>query len=521
LNPILTFDNYEEVLAPFLFKSGKDYFEGRKVQSLKHQNNKWTAFVKGNKLYQVELTVDRSEIHSAKCNCPSKSKPVCKHIIALIYAIEVLHSEIIEPDPLKRHLRFLEKKMREFVVNGYFGEEIKQKVADDAFQQLLMKGESFFRRNSNSACIQVCQAIINYTFTYIGNDGKGGEILENYANKACSLLFRTIEKGIEDSEKSQLYDFLKLECLKLTKGGIGFTPAHFLEIFPVLIINKEKETDFFNFVEFLKEQGKTDGINFRLIRKLIEVKIHYLENLGRKDEVFHEIESNCEDIYFFKMLIQVEIQNGNYSNARQLAVKATGKFRNYNRYGTWFKLLLEIALKTKDKNAIRFYAGRLFWTSYRNMEYFRIVKSTYHDKIEWMDYVEDLLNTIGIKRKFRYNAILESAADILAEENYTDRLCELLEDNNVSPELIDKFSGYIALSFPSKLLKIYRKVIINYADRPRYRSGERFLKSFSIMKTLPGGTKVSEEIFQYLLTAYPKRVQMVRHIQNFLPDNNS
>ena len=74
---------------------GKDYFERERVFELEETEGTYTASVVERKRYDVRITgYGEQEGLRMYCGCPhAKSGSCCKHMAAVLYAIEALNGE--------------------------------------------------------------------------------------------------------------------------------------------------------------------------------------------------------------------------------------------------------------------------------------------------------------------------------------------------------------------------------------------------------------------------------------------
>lgn len=84
----------ESSLSPELIRKGLDYFAAARVNDLVHLENTWTAAVKGTYAYQVKLTIEEDEVMEWSCDCPFEAGPVCKHVLAVLFAIRTDRAEV-------------------------------------------------------------------------------------------------------------------------------------------------------------------------------------------------------------------------------------------------------------------------------------------------------------------------------------------------------------------------------------------------------------------------------------------
>lgn len=89
-----TMTDYKELLDPKILKRGRDYFKNGKVGAVrKNGRGTFYAKVKGTESYDVELTITKGgKISSAYCTCPYEYGEYCKHIAAVLMALEEKYS---------------------------------------------------------------------------------------------------------------------------------------------------------------------------------------------------------------------------------------------------------------------------------------------------------------------------------------------------------------------------------------------------------------------------------------------
>ena len=83
----MDYHSFEEDIHAIVLERGHDYFKRGHVHDLQQTAAGWKAVVKGTQDYEVTLNgVDGLEAWI--CNCPHDHGPVCKHVAAVLYAIQ-------------------------------------------------------------------------------------------------------------------------------------------------------------------------------------------------------------------------------------------------------------------------------------------------------------------------------------------------------------------------------------------------------------------------------------------------
>ena len=85
---IVDFD-WSEHFTPLILGRGKKYFEEGRVSRVQHINNTYFADVEGTDEYEVEITIENGGIKEMLCNCPYAETDNCKHMAAVLCALEM------------------------------------------------------------------------------------------------------------------------------------------------------------------------------------------------------------------------------------------------------------------------------------------------------------------------------------------------------------------------------------------------------------------------------------------------
>ena len=127
-------NDFQNEINEKILLRGKKLFKDEKVKELHQNENDWSAVVSGSIDYQVHISIENDNITEHNCSCPYDQGPICKHQVAVLYAIkEKLHSKEepkktgqqrkikSRPIPLKeRHTILFLEKGRIDVIDGSF-----------------------------------------------------------------------------------------------------------------------------------------------------------------------------------------------------------------------------------------------------------------------------------------------------------------------------------------------------------------------------------------------------------------
>lgn len=85
---MLTLKNFKTNIRPVVLQRAREYFKSGKVEKITRISDGYIATVKGTRKYEVEIYFDGERIVAADCDCPYDYGGLCKHIAAVLLAIE-------------------------------------------------------------------------------------------------------------------------------------------------------------------------------------------------------------------------------------------------------------------------------------------------------------------------------------------------------------------------------------------------------------------------------------------------
>lgn len=88
--------SWSDEFAPHILARGKKYFEEGRVGQIQHINNTFYAYVEGTEHYEVEITIEEGSVRDMLCDCPYAETDNCKHMAAVLCALETEGIEIKE-----------------------------------------------------------------------------------------------------------------------------------------------------------------------------------------------------------------------------------------------------------------------------------------------------------------------------------------------------------------------------------------------------------------------------------------
>lgn len=80
--------HWKEEFAPHILARGQKYYEDGKVRRIQRCGNTYIASVEGTEDYRIDISFADTKIEHMYCNCPYALENNCKHMAAVLFALE-------------------------------------------------------------------------------------------------------------------------------------------------------------------------------------------------------------------------------------------------------------------------------------------------------------------------------------------------------------------------------------------------------------------------------------------------
>lgn len=562
--------DFERSINTKLLQKGQTYFEGDLVDNLeKVASGLWMAQVHGTESYLVSVKTSRTQLKGWECDCPYDHGPICKHVIAVFYAIadelamksggkrnsssgqnrvEVIFEKASKSDLEKfiteqfrwnkglknvfiSHFAELldedpDKKYRTIIRNAYKSAQDSYGFIDyssvnrfhASLNKLVDKAKEVIGNDDLMESLSIVKIIIEEIPVMLHNmddsSGGGGGVFYTAAE-----VFSEIAGLAPPSLKDDLFDYCLKEYPKSKYADFGFEEI-FLENLSILATKSEQEKAFFKLINdelaILQNEGHGD---YRIVQ-LIEAQLAYFLANGRNEEAQTLIVQNNQYPEFRQLLVDQAIESKDWQSAKVMCQDGIRSAEETNHSGTvmnWYIKLLEIAKKEGDINDQRTLSEKLFFDSNYDMSYYKSLKSTYK-KGDWVEESEGIINKLKGPKQVGSYYDLSTLAQIFIEENYQERLLKLLELNAKRIQFLDAFKDSLSDSYSEKLAVIYAEGIMEYAKltgRNIYNEVARYLKKLQDMK---GGKTQVKLLIGKFRVQYKMRPAMMEILNEKFPE---
>lgn len=559
---------------PKIIGRGFAYLSGGAVKDLyESAPGMWLAKVQGTRNYKVEIRLDDNLIIDWNCSCPYDHGDVCKHVVAVLYAIEeeLDPGEFISQKPNQRKTeneqiqeifqnvtkdelqnfieemfradlsmrqRFLvhfsdriaeedpEQKYRSLIDHCYMAAEgefgyvdyYPASELDDTLHELNKKAEELFYGGNNRESFAICKVIIEEVTGLLEfiDDSDGG------AWHSIESAFETLNKlaiKADNQIKNELFDWCMDEISKPVYDKYGSGSYYFLYLFPDIIHNGEQEKRFFDLIERRIGVQKAKSFPEYGTGKLIRAKIDYLDLKGRQKEKDALVEAYSYIPDFREMKIERALELGEHQEAVQLCLDGIEIARQNNHYGVvnrWREKLFQISESVGDTAGVLKWAEVLFFENYYSREWYRKLKAAWPEK-SWKEKSEELIARIQKENSKGWRSGTDSLAEIFIEEGYIGRLYELVVRNGSDIGFVRRYAGVLKKSYPNEILGLYEKAVRKYAQQTGRNVYREITFRVKEMKEIKGGNEQADNLLKDLLLEYPNRPAMEDEFKKAFP----
>jgi hypothetical protein len=512
--------------------------------------NNWLAKYRGNYgTYSIRIKIDGKKITEYSCSCPSDYSP-CKHINIIKDAIDNRIDESSE-DPVENGLtvetilkNIPPVELRDFIVrHAKYDPQLTNKI-------LLEFANKSGVNNGNNYAMILRKALKKVHFDYddlydYHDSSIEIDILDELLAKAkehiarhsfdeavaiCKACIEEYASWMEDVE-SDIIDYIdpayQEEPFELLREAALSKKVNSNELFNYCFVemqqSKYSDTQFFDsFNNLLKELATTDNaakfINLQdaLLNKITNPSSHEAEKIiSRKIEFYKNnnqleiakqlVADNIQIESFRKQVVEQKIAERKFLEAKKLIADFLSVHHNneFHYHREWNELILTIAQKEKDIPLIRKTAFA-YIENYFQEKYYRIYKTTY-SKEEWAIELENIIRHYEKNEKY----FSDSIADVLAAEKDAERLMKYIE-KHLSVEKLEAYRTHFVSSYPNETLTLFRKAIVQYAEKNTGRSTYEYIVSlFKIIARIEGGKEVITALINQFKIQYKNRRAMM------------
>ena len=563
-SPQLTLSGFTEEVSPIIVGRGLDYLDQGRVTSLEEtESGHWVARVRGTTEYTVEISLSNDDVTSWICTCPYDYGPVCKHVVAVLCALEDrvfagsenatespsaqstaerFQSLVERADPadlrkfLSEYARYHPEIRRDFLAkfteadapdawrdyaaviresaragagrHGFIDYSYSFQVMQPV-HKMLQQAYDMLEHKDYQGAWHIARAVMQEVPKLIQRmDDSGGDGSLTTDN-ALDILREIGMETDDDDLQSDVFNYLIQQMPKNPYTDFGFDDGmHTIatEIFRTPKQANRVEQIIDARLEEAKQSEDEFGREFKY-NSALKHKIRFLEQTDRTDEVDEIIDAHLDIDEFRERRIREAIDSEDFERAQTLVQERIDRIKE-QRYGRgfvyrWEQWLFRIAEAKGDTENIRRYAQHFFLNRLGGMPWYETLKSTYSEE-KWSEILAGLLRELGS----RGNSSVRTLAEVYVTEHRLDDLLKLLQ-NNPELTLLQTYSEHLADEYPDEVLVLYGRALRDYAKQNTGRKYYRqIVRTLNGLRNLPGGAEFVQDLVAEFRETYTRRPAM-------------
>lgn len=577
---MLTLQDFDQHISPVIVQRGLDYFENRYVDHLDETSpGHWLASVSGSEDYEVEVVLSgKARVQSVACDCPYDGGPICKHIVAVLYALReqaaaapkpkranktkpLTFEEMllrVELEDLRAFVRHQQQASRDFSNQFllYFADKDPNLDVAAKYRNLVRQlvrqhsSHGFMEYRSTFAFSQKLDSILGAGRKAIGQQNYRdalaiGQVLcealievmqtcDDSAGKVSGVLFSSMElfeeialaKTVSPALLEDLYAYLDAAVRNRRWFDIGDFGLNLLAVAETVALRVEPES----FLRLLDElaaaaTGKYDNY---LRDRLRTTKIRFLKDLGHDEEADALVAESMDIVEVRRGVVEAATQQKDFAKAKQLVAEGIQIAQDQQHPGTvsyWEKVLLDIARAEGDTAEVRRLTKHFAFDGGVNTEYYQAWKSTY-SPAEWPSVLEQHLAAVtaeaprGTRQpasdRLGYTLFRRLYPIYILEEQW-ERLLHLLP-KDPDAQMLAAVHPHLAQRYPQELLALYLPVLDTLAQQAKNRGDyQRLANLMKVLKRdIEGSHAAIQTLTTRLLAIYQHRPAMCEELRQVL-----
>lgn len=559
----LTFRTFKQAIPAAVLSRGRSYYTtGRVVDLSLDGDDEWTAVVEGADRYEVTIRLDTDGSLICACDCPYEYGSYCKHIAAVLYAVEETFPEYVSDKarkPVKKRLSKLDKlraALEKMPADELRALLLSLAAADrELLNQLLIRLDAIGERATDVR--EIVRAALRPP------PGSRGFLEYRDAMNAATRVLEMLSRadGLTDARPEQallIYQVTVEETVKAlasaddSSGSLGGIVEHALEgidncaaLLPphgrdalfyyhlrlaaddmiagwhwrwdflgraaALIATPEQRTVFEEALQsHASPSGKRSYGDFEdeyRREKAAEVRLEMIRRLDGEDAAWQFIEEQVSIDRFRLALIRRHLEQGGLEAARALARE---RIMTLSEEGGKRGLVLdylqeevEIARAQGDRRAV-IEGAAVLWQQGRGNQYYAL----YREYVPATDWPEMHRRLLTHKETPSYLAAWAYAQDGLWNE--------VREIALRHPHLIEPYRQELEKRFPEAIATVYQrqidKLLENVSNRATYQEAASYLSRLKNM----GQSELAAQIARGYIERFPQRRAMIEELRKAL-----
>ena len=521
---MLSLSNFEETIDPVILERGREYYYSDAVSELREsEDHSWSALVAGTRHYEVEITEIKNGELLCICDCPYDYGPVCKHITAVLFAIQDIkdkeNQKIAGSKRKKRKSRYdrareiLEKMERDeliealgdlsdndpavanLIIARYSTEENSKKsyvrLVKDALklgmgrggfidyhgssraasgvQKILDRAEKETERGNLQDAVTIYQAVVETIVAVIMNaDDSNGEL--GFCIDFALKRLGTSSQALPEKLQQHVFEYCLFEAQKEKYADWNWE-WDLAAVAGNLVRTEEQRKQLFALLDQMAPEPEYGGPDRKYSAKhdrenADRIRLSVIERLDGEENVREFLGERISNDYFRERMIELCIDRGELAEARRLCEDRIlqSKDRSWHLDETFYKLLLGIAQKEGNKQEIVSTAVTLLLRT-GSSGYLDVLREVVPEE-RWLSFREDLVQKL--EKSMFYPYVL---AKLYVQEGLWEQLMELMEKEGWP--VSEQYHEYLEPRFPDRVSAVYEGIVWKLLEEKVNRKGYR------------------------------------------------
>lgn len=542
---------WERFFSEKILARGQDYYQQNAITHLETVRNTVQAVVAGSVPYYVTIKMQDTVPVKWNCTCPYMEKhDECKHITAVLYALEAEHKKqkpACSNELLLRIKNIPEKEAKQILLDLIsehpdLAEKISKKLAaaspperiediKQKIRQALQRASGkyrFIEYDNAHRLLKEFMYIIDYEIASIIQEGHlltGFELicymLEQYFKyniddsngetfelcRKCTVYWKQIIEQANNEQEEQMYQIIhKLLAKNIDSDFKSFLFDTQINIFTAPSILKKNLILLEEKIQLIKEQ-QDKSIRGYMIGNYIVLKINLMEQLKYPDEdiqlLIHEYWQNS---FVRSTLAAKALEKEQFYNAIHILEESKEIDCDYPSYiNEYTEQLIALYEKTNQPEKLKEELVFGIFHTYFHVAYLNKLKNIANAE-EWNSIIQKITATEKLKAYFPYIYKLEN--------NMNELLAYVLLANSLQE--LTTWENDLKKHFPNELCKLYKTLLLDEMKNAATRKEYAYLINyFKKIAAYPHG----KEIIFYLTNTwkqhYPRRKAMIEELDKF------
>jgi uncharacterized Zn finger protein len=560
----LTFANFKQMIPSQILTRGRDYLRQGSILDISFDEEElfWEAQIEGTELYEVRVEQGRDGALACTCTCPYDLGEHCKHVAALLYAIEESFPEYVGKKPKKkaakrqtRHdkLRQLVEKAPQEVLAAALLELAQQnrdllnqllirfdsgsakpmdyrRLVKDALRSgrdsygyldyygsnraaqkvdmLLQQAQEWVTTGQAEKAISLYQAVIDETVPVISHADDSNGSLGDCISVAVQGLADTTTL-LTDAGRAALFTF----CLErgANREFRGWDWGwELLEIAQSLTHDPTRRTMLETTLDTIEKSVTQDDFYSRFtLEKTAFIRLGLIEGFEGGDSALAFLRSKIHLDDMRMILIERSMEEGRLDEALTLiqAGIATSQEKRLPGLTNQYQALQVKLLQITGDTAAMLEVARDLWLNTGYIEMWQLLKASV-PAAEWPTFVEGLIKVL--------HQSPSQLAWLYAEEGRWHELLAMIQSETRRYHLIEAYRHPLETHLPSDVVALYEKIteaiLASASNRSQYQQVVLYLQRIKNLD--PSGR--AETIAQRIREQYPKRPALLDELKPLL-----